>query len=259
MANLDKEEPVRIIKKVKGGHGGGHSGGAWKVAYADFVTAMMALFIVLWILGQSEDTKQAVSSYFKDPGAFDATHGGALSGGKSMIAMPAKEEKKSVVEQQEALKNIGETIKKQLETKGQFAQLKNQITMEMVKEGLRIQLMESSKAVFFDIGTAILKPEAAEILKTIGMELLKMPNHVIVEGHTDARQYDNVAGYTNYELSADRANAARRVLVSAGIGNEKVDQVRGFADKDLQNRKDPFDVTNRRISIIVKYEGNIPE
>jgi chemotaxis protein MotB len=261
MANLDKEEPVRIIKKVKAGHGGGHHGGAWKVAYADFVTAMMALFIVLWILGQSEETKQSVSSYFRDPGAFDATNGGALNGGKGLIAnaMPPKEVKQSIESQKEALKKIGEQIKKDLASQGKFAQLKNQITMEMVKEGLRIQLMESSDAYFFDIGTATLKPEAAEILKTIGAELVKMPNHIIVEGHTDARQYDNVAGYTNYELSADRANAARRVLVVSGVGNEKVDQVRGFADKELQNKADPYDVTNRRISIIVKYEGTNPE
>ncbi|HLP16661.1 MAG TPA: flagellar motor protein MotB [Bacteroidota bacterium] len=261
MANLDKEEPVRIIKKVKGGHGGGHHGGAWKVAYADFVTAMMALFIVLWILGQSEETKQAVSSYFRDPGAFEATQGGVMTGSKGLIAnaMPPKQVKKSIEAQKEELKKMGEVIKKELQGKGQFAQLKSQITMEMVKEGLRIQLMESSNAYFFDIGTATLKPEAAEILKTIGSELDKMPNHVIVEGHTDARQYESSTGYTNYELSADRANAARRVLVAAGVTNEKIDQVRGFADKELQNVKDPYDVTNRRISIIVKYEGTNPE
>lgn len=261
MSNLDKEEPVRIVKKVKGGHGG-HHGGAWKVAYADFVTAMMALFIVLWILGQSEATKAAISAYFRDPGAFESTSGGALAGGSGLIpdAMPPKKAvQKSIESQTEALKKMGELIKKELAAQGKFAQLKDQITMEMVKEGLRIQLMESSKAFFFDIGTATLKPEAAEILKTIGMELQKMPNHVIIEGHTDARQYGNVMGYTNYELSADRANAARRVLVSSGMGIEKIDQVRGFADKHLQNNSDPYDVTNRRISIIVKYEGSDPE
>ena len=114
MANLDKEEPVRIIKKVKGGHGGGHHGGAWKVAYADFVTAMMALFIVLWILGQNEETKQQVSSYFRDPGAFDATSGGAMNGGKGLIAnaIPPKDPGKSIDGQKQALKKIGEAIKK---------------------------------------------------------------------------------------------------------------------------------------------------
>ncbi len=261
MANLDKEEPVRIIKKVKGGHGGGHHGGAWKVAYADFVTAMMALFIVLWILGQNEETKQQVSSYFRDPGAFDATSGGAMNGGKGLIAnaIPPKDPGKSIDGQKQALKKIGEAIKKDLESQKKFAELKNQITMEMVKDGLRIELMESSKAFFFDIGTATLKPEAAEILKTISSELSTMPNHVIVEGHTDARQYGTATGYTNYELSADRANAARRVLVASGTGNDKIDQVRGFADKRLHNATDPFDVTNRRISIIVKYEGNTNE
>lgn len=261
MANLDKEEPVRIIKKVKGGHGGGHHGGAWKVAYADFVTAMMALFIVLWILGQNEETKQAVSSYFKDPGAFDATSGGVLKGGKGLVSetMPKISSGKSIDGQKETLKKIGEAIKKSLEQQKKIAELKNQITMEMVKDGLRIELMESSKAFFFDIGTASLKSEAIEILKTISSELSKMPNHVIVEGHTDARQYGNATGYTNYELSADRANAARRVLVGSGMENEKIDQVRGFADKRLHNAQDPFDVTNRRISIIVKYEGSTNE
>jgi len=261
MANLDKEEPIRIIKKVKGGHGGGHHGGAWKVAYADFVTAMMALFIVLWILGQNEETKQAVSSYFRDPGAFDATSGGALQGGKGMIpnAMPPKDPGKSIEGQKELLKKMGEAIKKDLESQKKFAQLKNQITMQMVKDGLRIELMESSKAFFFDIGTATLQPEAAEIIKTISDELSKMPNHIIVEGHTDARQNGTETGYTNYELSADRANAARRVMVASGTATEKIDQVRGFADKRLHNTQDPFDVTNRRISIIVKYEGSTNE
>jgi chemotaxis protein MotB len=184
-----------------------------------------------------------------------------LSGGKGLIpsAVAPKTAGKSIEGQKEVLKKIGEAIKKGLENQGKFADLKNQITMELVKEGLRIELMESSKAFFFDIGTASLKPEAIEILKTIGDELSKMPNHVIVEGHTDARQYGNVTGYTNFELSADRANAARRVIVGSGNGNEKIDQVRGFADKRLHNVQDPFDVTNRRISIIVKYEGNSSE
>ncbi len=253
MNNVEKEQPIRIVKKVSG-HGGGH-GGAWKVAYADFVTAMMALFIVLWITGQSKDVKSYVSEYFRDPGAFnEKTKTGAMLGGKGMAADEISNMKRSANEKA-MLEKMGEKIKKDLSAQQQALKLKNQITMEMVKDGLRIELVESSDAFFFDVGTAKLKPEAEQILKIIAAEVGKMPNHIIVEGHTDSRPYSSDATYTNYELSADRANSARRVLSKNGIDQFKMDQVRGFADKILRNKKDPYDVTNRRISIIVKFEG----
>ncbi|HLP17775.1 MAG TPA: OmpA family protein, partial [Bacteroidota bacterium] len=127
--------------------------------------------------------------------------------------------------------------------------------IELVNEGMRIELMESSEAFFFDIGTAKLKPEAEEILILLASEIGKLPNHIIIEGHTDSRPYASTDGYTNYELSADRANAARRVLLKNGVSDDNIEHVRGYANKRLRNAKDPYDVTNRRISIIVQYVG----
>jgi chemotaxis protein MotB len=249
----EEEVPIRIIKK-KVGHAG-HHGGAWKVAYADFVTAMMALFIVLWIVGQSKQVKEYVANYFKDPGAFFTnTKGGGpfeysqvSTGERSVIDDLLKREQKR-------LKEMGNEIMKTLETKSGLEKLSKQVKMELVKEGLRIELMEQSQSFFFDVGTAELKPEAKEIVRVIGREVSKLPNHVIIEGHTDSRPYSREDGYSNYELSVDRANSARRAMVSAGMQPAQVDEVRGYADKVLRNRQDPLDVTNRRISVLIKYQ-----
>lgn len=249
----EEEVPVRIIKK-KAGHAG-HHGGAWKVAYADFVTAMMALFIVLWIVGQSKQVKEYVANYFKDPGAFFTnTKGGGpfeynqvATGERSVIDDLLKREQKR-------LQEMGNEIMKTLEAKSGLEKLSKQIKMELVKEGLRIELMEQSQSFFFDVGTAELKPEAKEIVRVIGREVSKLPNHVIIEGHTDSRPYSREDGYSNYELSVDRANSARRAMVSAGMSPGQVDEVRGYADKVLRNQQDPYDVTNRRISVLIKYQ-----
>jgi chemotaxis protein MotB len=249
----EEEVPIRIVKK-KARHAG-HHGGAWKVAYADFVTAMMALFIVLWIVGQSKQVKEYVANYFKDPGAFFTnTKGGGpfeysqvATGERSVIDDLLKREQKR-------LKEMGNEIMKTLETKSGLEKLSKQVKMELVKEGLRIELMEQSQSFFFDVGTAELKPEAKEIVKVIGREVSKLPNHVIIEGHTDSRPYSREDGYSNYELSVDRANSARRTMVSAGMQPAQVDEVRGYADKILRNRQDPLDVTNRRISVLIKYQ-----
>ena len=252
MNSLKDEIPPRIIRK-KGGHGG-HHGGAWKVAYADFVTAMMALFIVLWIVGQSKQVKQYVANYFKDPGAlFTNTRGGAgpFEGGKIEATPPMPE---SMLKREEAkLKEMEKAIQQELAKKPALAKLANQVKIEFVKEGMRIELLEHSESFFFDVGTANLKPDALEILKVIAGALTELPNHVIVEGHTDSRQYSRPDGYSNFELSADRANSARRALVSSGVEGSHIDEVRGYADRHLRNTADPLDVTNRRISIIVKF------
>jgi chemotaxis protein MotB len=253
MKKLAKEKPVRIIRKKI--YYNRHHGGAWKVAYADFVTAMMALFIVLWVNGQSKTIKDNVSEYFHDPIAFnDKVKSGILPDqkpGKGAIDKGASHP----VDEAARFSTLAEKIKKGLNTNIRFKDLKNQIVIEFVKEGMRIELLESSKAFFFNIGTAKLNPEAEQILSVLGAEIGKMPNHIIIEGHTDSRPYPSTDGYTNYELSADRANAARRVLLKNGIRDENIDHVRGYANKKLRNTNDPYDITNRRISIIVQYEG----
>ena len=252
MKKAATEIPIRIIKKKKGHQG--HHGGAWKVAYADFVTAMMALFIVLWIVGQSKQVKEAVAGYFKDPGAFAQTSkgGGPLGQSSSVMGQQTKED--FLKRQQDSLRQTGAAILKDLEMNTTLADLSKQIKMEIVKEGLRIELMDVSESFFFAVGTADLNPAARDVLAVIAQEISGLPNHVIVEGHTDSRAYSRTDGYSNYELSADRANSARRALMRNGVGDGKVDEVRGYADTRLRNKTDPYDITNRRISIIIKFQ-----
>jgi chemotaxis protein MotB len=255
-AKPDHDTPIRIVKKKKG-HGG-HHGGAWKVAYADFVTAMMALFIVLWIVGQSKQVKEYVGNYFKDPGAFFANTkgGGAFESSKLGIEGPQVNDeflRRAEQEQQKAFKSMGEQIMGSLKASKELKHLAGQIDMKAVKEGLRIELLEASESFFFDVGTSVLKPEAQQVLGIIAKEVERLPNHLIIEGHTDSRPYSNEQGYSNFELSAERANTARRALVAGGIDPKKVDEVRGYADTKLRNMNDPYDVTNRRISILLKY------
>ena len=249
------EQPHIIVKKKKGHHGA--HGGAWKVAYADFVTAMMALFIVLWVLSQSEEVKQAVASYFQDPlgisqgtrEMIDSKSGGMIDAGIQVKKVFDKEAQK------EELKKLGEEIIKNLSGNTEFLYLMDQVKIDFVDEGMRIEMLESKDNFFFEIGSAKLNPSAEHMLEKIGAELSKLPNKVILEGHTDSRPYPNadVTGYSNYELSADRANSARRAIIKGGFDMSHIDEVRGYADKRLRDPKDPYNLVNRRISIIVKY------
>jgi len=253
MESNEQNVPIRIVKK-KSGHGGAH-GGAWKVAYADFVTAMMALFIVLWIVGQSKQVKEYVAQYFKDPGAFmeNTKGGGAFEYNKLSVGDRMTEDQLRRQQDSLHLQSMAQEIIQQLSGEKGLQQLAAQVKMEIVKEGLRIELLDKSDSFFFDVGTATLKPEAQAVLEVIARELGKLPNKVILEGHTDSRPYSRSDGYTNFELSADRANSARRLLVTHGVDSKRIDEVRGYADTRLKNSKDPLDVTNRRISIVVKF------
>jgi chemotaxis protein MotB len=253
MDSSEHNVPIRIVKQRRS-HGG-HHGGAWKVAYADFVTAMMALFIVLWIVGQSKQVKEYVAQYFKDPGAFmeNTKGGGAFEFNKLSVGDRLAEERLKRQQDSLHLQGMAQEIVQQLSGAKGLQQLAAQVKMEIVKEGLRIELLDKSESFFFDVGTATLKPDAATVLEVIARELEKLPNKIIVEGHTDARQYSRTDGYTNFELSADRANSARRLLVTHGVDNKRIDEIRGYADTRLKNPADPLDVTNRRISIVVKF------
>ncbi|HEX2866334.1 MAG TPA: flagellar motor protein MotB [Ignavibacteriales bacterium] len=254
---LEEGQGPVIIQKKKKSHGG-HHGGAWKVAYADFVTAMMALFIVLWILGQSEEVKQSVSSYFKDPVGFSSKKGKFILDGKgpSPVSMNLQSEMSAKELEKEKLTRMGQALYNEMAQSPEFKDLINQVKIEFVDEGMRIEIMESFNDIFFEIGTAELKPKALSIIQKIGAEIAKLPNKIVIEGHTDSRPYSgNGVGYTNFELSAERANSARRALTAAGVKQDQIDEVRGYADKRLRNKENPLDVTNRRISIIVKYSG----
>jgi chemotaxis protein MotB len=233
--------PIIIIKK-KGGHGG-HHGGAWKVAYADFVTAMMALFIVLWLLSSSSKKEQlAISGYFKDPSG---------TGKKMGTSLTATGENLQISKQDMA--SLKEQLQKSIQKMNDLEKLRKNIEMTVTAEGLRIELLESEKGTFFDSGSPALNQSGQELLALLAEQLKSVPNHLSIEGHTDSRPFTSGGNYGNWELSSDRANAARRLMQQSGLRPDQVTQVRGFADQRLRNLKDSSDPANRRVSIIVQY------
>ena len=239
---------IRVVKKAKG-HGG-HHGGAWKVAYADFVTAMMAFFLVMWIVGLDKNVKQQVAGYFKDPTAYKK----AVSEGKNPLFPGKKPDVKpdpEGVKERTKLKNLKKDIEKLVEYTPKFKRLKQNIVVQMVNEGLRIELLDGKGAMFFDSASAKVKPDTKTLLSMIAMELGKLPNKAIIEGHTDSRPLSRTDGYTNWDLSADRANQARRVMEGAGLNADQVIQVRGYAATQPRLPDNPEHFSNRRVSIIV--------
>jgi len=232
--------PIIIIKK-KGGHGG-HHGGAWKVAYADFVTAMMALFIVLWLLSSSVKIQKAVGGYFRDPSGSAKTTGTGLAGSGENLLLGKDDMAKLKTELQGSIQKMND-----------LANLKKNIEMTVTAEGLRIELLESAKGTFFDSGSSTLNASGKEMLELLAAELGNVPNRISIEGHTDSKPFNGKGNYSNWELSSDRANAARRLMQQAGLKSDQVSQVRGFADQRLRNVKDAMDPSNRRVSIIVQY------
>jgi chemotaxis protein MotB len=231
-----------IVVKRKGGHGDRH-GGAWKVAYADFVTAMMALFIVLWLLNSSQQVKVAVGGYFKDPTGTSKKVGSGQNGSGDNFSL----KKDNMDELKDALQNV-------VRKTANFEKLKNHIEMTITAEGLRIELMESETGTFFESAAAVPTASGKDILIALAAELGKLPNRISIEGHTDAKPFAKGGGYGNWELSADRANAARRLMEQSGLQPGQVMQVRGYADRSLRKPAAPEDPSNRRVSVIVQYQ-----
>jgi chemotaxis protein MotB len=231
-----------IIVKKKSGHAG-HHGGAWKVAYADFVTAMMALFIVLWMMNASKQVQDAVGGYFKDPRGI-AKMVGTNKTGAGEIAPLKKEDWLKLKD--ELLRSIHHL--------DPLDKLKSQIEITVTAEGLRIELMESAKGTFFELGSAKPTPALIDLLKALSEELGKLPNKISIEGHTDSKPYAGTRNYDNWDLSSNRANEARRIMQSQGIQPDQVSQVRGFADQRLKVPQKPEDPSNRRISLIVQNQ-----
>jgi chemotaxis protein MotB len=253
MPDYNGSNPV-IIKKKKASHGG--HGGAWKVAYADFVTAMMALFIVLWVLGQDSSVREAVARYFKNPIGFSNGGKSVLKGGPPNIVNLSDPGSTKKDDEREQLKKMGDKIMSELSANPDFSNLLDHLKVEIVEEGLRIELLDSEQDIFFEIGTAELKPAARKLLAKIAAQLEKLPNKIVIEGHTDSRPYSgSMTGYSNFELSVDRSNSARRMLVSSGLNDNSIEEIRGYADRRLRDENNPYDVSNRRISIIVKFMG----
>jgi chemotaxis protein MotB len=253
------KRPIIIVKKKSHGHAG-HHGGAWKVAYADFVTAMMAFFMVMWILGMDPNVKDSIEGYFANPVGYKKGY----SAGKSPLSSgnsPGKVQTtpmRLVARQQEAqaLTGTGERIKSRLEEAGLKA-IGEQIEIVRTNSGLRIELAEgTSGRDFFEIASSTMTASMTKTLEIIAQELGGLRNPVIIEGHTDASQYAGT--YSNWELSSDRANAARRVMEGSGLDPARVVEVRGMADRDLRNPANPLDPKNRRITIMLPFMTGDP-
>ena len=272
-----KLQPI-IIKKVKKGGHAAH-GGAWKIAYADFVTAMMAFFLLMWLLGSTtEGDKKGIADFFNSPLKVSMMGGGSGSGDSSSVvkgggtdlsrqsgqvkAGEVEAQRKTVqlkalkADQRRAEVSRLEALKKKVEdvlaAEPKLAALKSQIRLEMTRDGLRIQIVDEQSRPMFDSGSAIVKPYMRELLREIGGVLAEVPNRLTLEGHTDAQPFGTgERGYSNWELSSDRANASRRELGAGGLPEERVLLVQGLASSVLFDPSAPTSPVNRRISIIV--------
>lgn len=261
-----EDQPIIIKRKkvVKGGH----HGGSWKVAFADFATAMMAFFLVLWLTATaSPEQKLAVEGYFKDPVGY--TEGGSrnpvdLGGSASVVEESSEdvadsdiriedqavEEMAQTLEQQK-MERLFQDLKDRIEENKTLQDFKDQLLIDITSEGLRIQIVDRSQRPMFDSGRAELKYYSQDILFELAKTLSTVDNKLSITGHTDSTPFSGRPGYTNWELSADRANTARRALVAGGVGSGQIGRVVGLSDSVLFNKDDPQAPVNRRISIIV--------
>lgn len=260
--NKGGQRPI-VIKKVNKGHGG-HHGGAWKLAYADYVTAMMAFFLLMWLLAMaSPQTKQGLAEYFKDPSKVSLSGGSGtgdrtslIPGGGESITREAGHGKKTDTrnkqKEAEQLQQLKMELEQMIKKEPQLQQFKEQFKVEITEEGLRVQIVDQDKRPMFGVASPRMESYARELLRNISETINKLPNKVSITGHTDALPYSGgLAGYSNWELSADRANAARQALVAGGLEEDKVLQVVGRGASIPYNKEDPYDPANRRISIII--------
>jgi len=270
---MENNQPI-IIKRVKR-FGGGHHGGAWKIAFADFATAMMAFFLVLWLLSTATpEQKIAIAGYFKDPIGFSESGtpyvidlGGSPQLAPEKTINPEekseptpdtsiqldKDQVETMAEQveKERLNLLLQELQNKVEENPQLQKFKDQILFEITQDGLRIQIMDAENRPMFDLGSARLQPYFEDILLAMADTIKAVPNKISISGHTDAKPYSGTGDFGNWELSANRANAARRALVAGGYPDEQVARVVGYASSSLFDRTNPFNPVNRRIDIIV--------
>jgi chemotaxis protein MotB len=272
----ETQRPI-IVKRIKKG-GGGHHGGAWKIAYADFVTAMMAFFLLMWLLGSTaKGDLEGIAEYFATPLKV-ALQGGSGSGDASSVIKgggkdltrtagqvkqgEVKAEKKTVNlqalkaelerKERERLGELKDRIEKAIEANPSLGQYKKQLLLDITSEGLRIQIVDEKNRPMFDLSSAEVKPYMRDILREIGRALNDVDNRIALSGHTDAKPFvTGDRGIGNWELSASRANASRRELIAGGMAEGKVIRVVGQASTVLFDRQDPFNPQNRRIGIVV--------
>jgi chemotaxis protein MotB len=273
-----ESEPLIVVRRPRRKRHG-HHGGAWKVAYADFVTAMMAFFLVMWLIGVgTKQQRAAIAEYFKNPsmtpgnapmappgkvgpggasdsaiklgGAMDMPHGPGKDRRASRSSAPDVE-KQAREQEKQRLENLMQQLHAAIEKSQALEPFKDQLLLDITPEGLRIQIVDKQNRPMFDTGSAMLKPYTVEILHELASFINEAPNKISISGHTDDAQYVGAAGYSNWELSADRANAARRALLGGGLVSEKIARVVGLADSVPFDKVDPSDAINRRISIIM--------
>jgi len=272
----DSQRPIIVKRIKKSAHG--HHGGAWKIAYADFVTAMMAFFLLMWLLGSTaKGDLDGIAEYFKTPLKV-ALQGGSGSGdsssvikggGKDLIRKDGQTQKtidpkqkktidlqaaKAEFEKQELkkLQGLKEKLEKAIETNPLLKQFRNQILIDITSEGLRIQIVDEKNRPMFDLGGAHMKSYTTQVLREIGKVLNEVPNRISLSGHTDATSYSSgEKSYSNWELSSDRANSSRRELIAGGMDEGKILRVVGLASALMLDNNDPFNPINRRISLIV--------
>ena len=247
---------VIIVKKIKkAGHG--HHGGSWKVAYADFVTAMMAFFMVMWILGMDVETKKAVEGYFSSPVGFKKGYSSGsspLASGSSPAAVKRESIQMALRQVQEKrFLAVQENLRSRIDSMALVGKLRAKVEVTVSRAGLRIELIEDEHGdTFFPISSAVMTEQGHLALNAIAQDLVNLENPVVIEGHTDAARYAS-ASYTNWELSADRANAARRILETYGLKTDRIVEVTGLADKQLRYPTEPLNPSNRRISILLPF------
>ena len=243
-------EPIIIKKIIKKGHGG-HHGGAWKLAYADFVTAMMAFFLLMWLLGSTDEkTRKGISEYFQDPYEASRIDKGKIPTLEEVA--PTEIDQQSDANDQLKLEMLKEKIQAMIDANPKLAEVKDQIKLETTLEGLRVQIIDNKNMPMFKLASSETEPQIRLILRAMAPVINKLPNKITINGHTDARPFPGKRkGYTNWELSSDRANAARYELNDGGLAEEKILRVTGLSASIPYNPANPDDPMNRRISIIV--------
>lgn len=271
MALNESKQPIIVKKIIKKG---GHHGGAWKIAFADFATAMMAFFMLLWIMSSTtKEQRAAISAYFNNPSAFEGVsttpsqnQGEGTGSSASIIEFegaidmapespqsalldPERIEEMAAQQEMERLESLKETLEEAIEESETLATFKEQLLIDITTEGLRIQIVDKENRPMFDLGGSRLKPYTVDLLKELGNLINQVPNRVSLTGHTDARPL--TGDYSNWELSTERANAARRMLIEGGMQAGKIGRVVGLADTVPFDKTDPNNPINRRISLIV--------
>jgi chemotaxis protein MotB len=241
-ASTALDGPRIIVIKKTAAHHSAHHGGAWKVAYADFVTAMMALFIVLWLMNSDKQVQQEISAYFNNPSGPGKQTGTAAAGAGNAIDI-----------RKDDMAQLKERIQQAMAKVPDYRSLKDHIEITITSDGLRIELLETEAGMFFESGNSVPTANGSALLVMLAGQLGTLPNTILLEGHTDSKPYVGSAVYSNWELSVDRANAARKLMEQNGVRPNQVGQVRGYADRQLRHPEDPTGPANRRITVIVQY------